>query len=139
MGFQFAPHGQYRTWVEGRLIFSDVVGPWNRELVEQCMRELDAHARVLAATGPHVGLAIVRESILSPPDAFENLRRATAYSAAHLNCIGNVVVAGPDVEGWQLVRSMYADMYSGRTPYCLADDEASGRAWALALLAQHGF
>lgn len=137
MGVQFEAHGQFRTWVEGRLIFSDVVGPWNRELVDQCAAELLAHALALGG-GPHVGVAIVRESILCPPDAFEALRRMIVYSAAHLHCIGNVIVAGPDVEGRRLMRPLYQGLYNGRTAHCLADDEQSGRAWAMALLAQHG-
>lgn len=139
MGAQFAPHGQFRTWVEGRLIFTDVVGPWNRELVEHCARELHAHALALAGSGPHVGMAIIRGSLLCPPDALEALRRMIAYSAAHLNCIGNVIVAGPEVEGRRLVRSLYEGLYDGRTPYYLAEDEESARAWALDLLAQHGY
>ena len=137
MAFQFAPHGQFRTWREGRLIFSDVVGPWNIELVDQCARELHGHALALGG-GPHVGLAIVRGSLLCPPDAFEALRRMIVYGAVHLQCLGNVIVAGPEVEGRRLMRPLYEGLYNGRTAHCLADDEASGRAWALALLAQHG-
>jgi hypothetical protein len=139
MALKFQAHGQFRTWVEGRVIFSDVVGPWNRELVEQCLLELDAHARILAATGPHVGVAVVHESILCPPDAFEALGRAVAYTGAHLNCLGNAVVCAPGVEGRQLVMPMYRAMYSGHMEFLLADDVESARRWALGLLAQHGY
>lgn len=138
MATRFEPHGQFRIWVEGRIICSDVLGPWNLELVQQCLASLDAHARVLAASGPHVGLAIVRGSILCPPDAFTALHQGIRYSAAHYRCIGNVVVGGPEVEGWTLLRPMYERMYSAISPYYMADDVDSGRQWALALLAQAG-
>jgi len=136
MASPFAAHGQFRTWVEGRVIFSEVLGPWNRELVHECVRELDAHARLLAPDGPHVGVAVVRGSMLCPPDAFAALRQAIVYSATRLHCIGNALVAAPDVEGRALVWPMYERMYAGVSEYRLADDIDSARAWALALLAR---
>jgi hypothetical protein len=56
-------HGEFACHVDGRLIVSDVVGPWNLELVQAWAAELHRHASLMTP-GPHVGIAIVHGSIL---------------------------------------------------------------------------
>lgn len=138
MAPRFRAHGEFSTRVEGRLVISEVTGPWNIELVRACMAELHAKALPLAATGPHVGVGIVHGSILCPPDAFALLASAIGYAARRLNCIGNCIVAGPEVEGRALMQAQYAHIYAGLTPYCRFDELGSARLWALELLAAHG-
>lgn len=136
MAPRFRAHGEFSTRVEGRLVISEVTGPWNIELVRECTAELHAMALPLAASGPHVGVAVIHGSILCPPDAFALLAGSIRYAARRLGCIGNCIVAGPQVEGRDLMQAQYAQIYVGLTPYGRFDDLDSARAWAFDLLAK---
>jgi hypothetical protein len=131
----FRPHGDYAAWVEGRLVISEVTGPWNVELVRLWAAELHAKTAPLAATGPHAGIAIIHGSMLCPPDALELMAKAVRYPERHLRCVAHVVVADASVEGRELMRASYARMYPGAMPHRLFDDVAEARTWALARLA----
>jgi len=139
MVVKFQPHGQFKNYVDGRILVTDVIGPWNKEMVISCAAELDPLARKLAASGPHVGMVIVRESILCPPDAFDALRRVIKYGARHLGCIGNAIVADHAVEGRSLLVPLYAKIYESAAAYGFFEDAASARQWSLAQLARHGY
>ena len=53
----FRIHGDFSWYVEGRLLITDVTGPWNKELVESWAATLHPSALALSRTGPHVGIA----------------------------------------------------------------------------------
>ncbi|PWF54935.1 hypothetical protein C7C56_004430 [Massilia glaciei] len=118
---------------------SEVDGPWNKEMVVQWMRAASPVARSLAETGPHIALTIVTGSLLCPPEALTMLGQVIHHTAARLQCIGNLVVAADGVEGRALFTPMYARIYTADTPHDLFPDYESGKAWALAVLAEKGF
>jgi hypothetical protein len=136
MTSSFRPHGAFHTRVEGRLIISQVTGPWNKELVcywgQRCLPE----ATVLAASGPWVGIAVIAESMLCPPDALAMLRRIAGHSATHLRCIAHVIVAGPEVDGRDFLEPMFARVYEGLVEHAIFYTFEEARAWSLALLAR---
>lgn len=131
----FRPHGEFKTHVDGRLIVSDVVGPWNREMVEAWAAELHQRAKLMPP-GPHVGIAIVHESILCPPDAFELMGKVIKYAARNLGSLGTIIVADSTVEGRDFMEPSFAKMYRDITPHRFFSDYASAKDWALELLAQ---
>ena len=135
----FQPHGAFKTRVDGRILVSDLHGPWNLELVDNWMAEAHPMVRELAATGPHVHITIVTGSLLCPPDALDRLAAVIVYTTAKMNCIANIVVAADGVEGRALFEPMYSRIYEGSPPHALFLDYESAKAWALELLAEKGF
>lgn len=139
MPISFRAHGQFKVSVDGRIVITEVDGPWNRELVFSWASRMLELCAPLAATGPYVAIAVVRGSILCPPDALDSLRAAIAYGAARLNCIGNVIVADAAVEGRTLMRETYETLFDDKPPHRYCDKLADARAWAVQLLADKGY
>jgi hypothetical protein len=139
MAAAFQAHGQFTARLDGRILVSDVTGPWNREAVLTWVGCVHGMAKALAASGPHVGLAVVRGSLLCPPDALAAMRDALAYATAKLQCVGNGIVADDSVEGRELLRGVYAQIYAGSAPHRFFHEYESAKLWALQLLAQRGF
>jgi hypothetical protein len=135
----FRPHGEYKLRLEGRVLVSDIVGPWNLELVDNWMKAAHPMVKELAATGPHVHLTIITNSVLCTPDALERLAAVIVYTTAKMQCIGNPVVAAANVEGRALFEQMYAWIYDGSPPHSLFLDYESAKAWSLDLLTAKGF
>jgi hypothetical protein len=136
---EFRPHGEYKLRLEGRVLVSELVGPWNLELVDTWMKAAHPMVKALAATGPHVHMTIVTGSLLCTPPALDRLAEVIVYTTAKMRCIGNPVVAAADVEGRALFEPMYARIYDGSPPRGLFLDYASAKAWSLELLAAEGF
>jgi|GEM_PF-1974135 len=138
MSERFRPHGQYRVRREGQLVLTDVTGPWNRELVELWALAAHPYAEAAGRDGPYVGIAIIRESMLCPPDALVALADAIRYTAIHQNCIAQLIVAGREVEGRDLVEPAYAPLYAGVMASGFFYDLADALTEARALLARRG-
>ncbi len=135
----FSPHGDFKVTLDGRIIISEIAGPWNREAVGNWCKEIHVVAKKLAVTGPHVGIAVMRESMLCPPDALDAMRAAITYATTKLHCVGNGVVADASVEGRDLLQGTYARNYHGTAPHRFFYDLDSAKLWALSLLASHGY
>jgi hypothetical protein len=136
---KFQPHGEYKLRLEGRVLISELVGPWNLELVDTWMKAAHPMVKELAATGPHVHMTIVTGSLLCPPEALDRLAEVIVYTTAKMQCIGNPVVAAASVEGRALFEPMYARIYDGSPPRGLFLDYESAMAWSRELLAEKGF
>jgi hypothetical protein len=134
MNSAFRPHGTFSTHVEGRLMVSEITGPWNKELVEYWGRHCYPQARLLSDAGPYVGIAVIRESMLCPPDAMEALRKIVRYSATRLHCIAHVIVADASVDGRDFLEPVFARIYAGVVEHAIFYGLDEARAWSLALL-----
>ncbi len=139
MSTTFQPHGEFTAHLDGRIIMSEVVGPWNREAILNWAAQAHALLKTLPGGGPYVGLAVVHESLLCPPDALAAMRDAVSYSTAKLQCVGNGIIADAGVEGRSLLQGTYAKIYAGTAPHRFFLELDSARLWALQLLAQRGF
>lgn len=136
MNSPFRPHGKFTSLVEGQLLVSEISGPWNRELVQQWALDCRAPARTLSDMGPYVGIAVIRESMLCPPDALESLRLVAEISATRLGCIAHVIVADAGVEGRDFLAPTFARLYQGLVAHQIFYTLEDARAWSLALLAE---
>ena len=132
----FLPHGKYVSHVEGRLLVSEVTGPWNRELVDNWGLDCYPLAQALSAEGPYVGIAIIRESMLCPPDAMESLRKVAHLSATRLQCLAHLIVADASVEGRDFLESTFVRLYEGVIAHRMFHTLEQARTWSLALLAE---
>ena len=135
----FQTHGHFHTHLDGRLVVSNITGPWNKELVASWARQCYPAVKTLAASGPYVGIAVIHESMLCPPDAMRTLRNVVARSASELNCIGHLVVADSTVEGRALVKGNFIEVYQGLVDYGFFDNFDAARAHGLRLLRDAGF
>ncbi len=130
----FVPHGRFEAYVDGRLIISQVTGPWNKELIDAWAKALHPLAKAVSADGPHVGIAIIHGSMLCPPDALVGLRKVVSYSVRHMDNIGHAIVADSSVEGRGLLAQTFARIYEGLVPYCLFDNLPAAKSWGQQLL-----
>ena len=135
MNAQYRPHGTFSTYVEGQLMFSEITGPWNKELVEYWGQYCYPQAKALSDVGPYVGIAIIHGSMLCPVDALESLRRVVRYSATKLRCIAHVIVADASVDGRDFIEPVFARVYEGLVQHAIFYNVEDARAWSLALLA----
>lgn len=131
----FRPHGNFLSRVEGRLMITDITGPWNKELVEQWALASNPIAKNL---GLHVGIAVIHGSMLCTPEALLVLRRAAGHAAGALGCIAHVIVADKTVEGRDFVESSFIRTYEGVLPLAFFYTLDEARAWSLARLEAHG-
>ncbi len=132
----FRAHGQTSSQADGRLILTDVTGPWNKELVDEWGRAAYALVKPM---GPHVGIALIHGSMLCTPDALAEMRRSAKYAATSLQCVGHAIVADKTVDGRDLVDISFIRAYEGVLPLGIFYTLAEARAWALALLAEQGY
>lgn len=132
----FRSHGEFSTRVEGRIIISDVTGPWNKELVQEWA--VSSHALV-KSVGPHVGIAVIHDSMLCTPEALVVLRRSAEYAAQSLHCIAHAMVADKSIDGRDLVDSSFIRAYDGVIPFAIFYDLDAARVWGLAQLAAKGY
>lgn len=138
MNSAFRPHGKFSTHVEGRLMVSDITGPWNKELVEYWGLYCYPAAKALSDSGPFVGIAIIRNSMLCPPDALAALGRVVRHSATKLHCIAHVIVADAGVDGRDFLEPVFARIYEGVVEHAIFYKIEEARAWSLALLRDRG-
>ena len=131
----FRPHGKFLSRVEGRLIITEITGPWNKELVEQWALESNPIAKSL---GAHVGISVIHGSMLCTPDALLVLGRAAEHAARSLDCVAHVIVADKTVEGRDFVESSFIRTYEGVLPLAIFYTLDEARAWSLARLAEQG-
>lgn len=118
-------------------MISEITGPWNKELVEYWALHCYPQAKLLSDAGPYVGIAVIRESMLCPPDAMEALRKVVFLSTTKLHCIAHVIVADASVDGRDFLEPVFARIYAGVVEHAIFYDIDAARAWSLALLAAH--
>ncbi len=131
----FRAHGKFFSRVEGRLMISEVTGPWNKELVEEWALGSNPVAKSL---GMHIGIAVIHGSMLCTPEALLVLRRAAEHAAKALSCVAHVIVADKSVEGRDFVESSFIRTYRGVLPLAIFYTLDEAREWSLAQLAANG-
>ncbi len=117
-------------------MISQVIGPWNKEMIELWAREAQPVAKSL---GPHVGIAVIHNSMLCPPDALVPLGRSAKYAAEMLECLAHAIVADKSVDGRDFVESNFIRTYAGVLPLGIFYTLDDAREWGLALLKEKGF
>ena len=121
MSTAFCQHGVFSNRTQGQLLISQVVGPWNLELVQAWSKDCYIHGLALSQRGPWVFIGIVVGSMVCPPEAFAEMKRGARYGVKHLHCCAHFLVAGPDVEGRYLMEGAYTSLYQDLGTYQLLD------------------
>ena len=134
MSGKFRMHGDFNCYFEGQVLVTEVTGPWNRELIEAWAEASYPMALAASKRGAYIGIAVIRRSMLCPPDALDALRQKVRYASKYLNCICNVVVAARDVEGRDFVEPNFVQIYENVVPYRFFYELDEAMAWSQALL-----
>lgn len=127
----FPPHGKYSLYRDGQVLVTEVVGPWNLELVQEWARSAIPFSIEMQEEGPWAGIAIMSESMLATPDAMAALRKVVAASVEQFNCIAHIVVAAPGVAGKGVVEPAFEKVYEGLCLSGFFDDYESAKKWAI--------
>lgn len=133
---RFPPHGGMSVNWEGRLMHVQLRGPFNREMVHEGVALLDRMGRsAWPADGRLVELTQWHSSMLMPPDAVEDFRRAVDHFAEQgFNAQHTLIVAAPDVEGRWLMLPKLEPMWRRWRPLEVFDNLPDAMARAQALL-----
>lgn len=132
----FPSHGQYSIYRDGCILVTEVVGPWNFELVDEWSKAAIPFCIEMHESGPWVAVAIASQSMLATPDAMTALRKIVRISVAEFNCRAHVVVANREVDGRGVVEGVFEKAYEGLCASGFFDDYQSAKEWAIALLTQ---
>ena len=117
MSTQFSQHGKFSNRTEGQLLISEVVGPWNIELVSNWAKDSYPLAVSLAQNGPWIYILVIQGSLLCPPEAMAEMKRIATYAATNLKVIANLLVAADGTEGYLFMDSYYAKLYGEFSTY----------------------
>ncbi|KAA3653915.1 MAG: hypothetical protein DWQ11_06560 [Proteobacteria bacterium] len=128
----FAAHGDFALRQEGRLLMSDLTGPWNLELVDRYRVEVAPHVARLAAGGPWAQIAVCHRSVLAPQDALQALADSARLLAGQYHRVAIAYVLPPEVEGHGIMESVFDRLYKGFQAVACFDALAPACAWALA-------
>ncbi len=137
MAKSFPPHGKYKIYLDGRLLVSEVVGPWNIEFIRDWSTAAIPLCEELKDQAPWVAVAMISGSMLATPEAMDALRKVIKNSVQHYGCIAHVLVARPNVAGRGIVEWAFQKTYDGLSQSAFFDDYESAKAWSLTLLARH--
>ena len=130
----FAPHGDTRIDVRGRILVLRPQGHLNAEEVGRILRQLD---EIIPSLGgkPWAVLYVLQDSTLLTPDAENSATGASSLlTAAGLSTLA--IVLPPGLSGRlqeAQVRSIYADTHCAIRVF---DDEPAAFAWASSMIGE---
>lgn len=134
----FRPHGRADWRIDGDVLRTDVVGPFNRELAEAIGPILHQAYALLRAQGPCAEVVTVRGSALAGPEALAALSaEMRKFVLEGLAPVATAFVMAPEVEGSHfmpalLVQSFAAAGWPACQVFATADE---AEAWVQGLLA----
>ncbi|PQA76763.1 hypothetical protein [Rhodoferax sp. TS-BS-61-7] len=134
----FRPHGRADWRIDGDVLRTDVVGPFNRELAEAIGPILHQAYALLCAQGPCAEVVIVHGSALAGPEALTALTgELRKFVQEGLAPVGTAFVMAPEVEGSHFMPALLVQSFAhAGWPACqvfATADEAE--AWVQGLLA----
>ncbi len=132
----FPAHGQVQVHVDGRVLRSDFIGPWNVELVALWGSIAWPLTKQLDASGWYAGVVTVKKSMICTNEALVALEQGVKTTFRRFRCAANVIVVEPGVEGRELMKPFFVKMHEGVGPFCYAATLAEGTAFALKHLAE---
>ncbi len=134
----FPPHGRAQWRIDGQVLRSEVVGPFNKELAQLVGPILQEAFAFLVARGPCAEMVVVRKSALAGPEVLAALSQGLAHLVrAGLAPQATAFVIAYDVEGCHVMPELLLRTYAAAGwPACrVFVDEAQAQAWVQSVLA----
>lgn len=129
MSQSFQPHGKFSLYRDGNILVTQLIGPWNIELIQAWAKATVPYTSEMQTLGTWGAVAIITESMLCPADAMEALRKSVAYSVRRLGCVSHCIVAKPDVAGRGIIEPVFKRVYEGLCASSFFDDYESAKLW----------
>ena len=134
----FSPHGEIALWFEDQIVYYEVTGPLNTEVIECLAIAQMEFLKQLEPRGPWGSMAIFKHSAMVGP---QGLARYEAMMStpkpAGKTPVATAFIVGPDVEGHRLMPPLFAKIYARiERPFRTVDTVEEGRAWLLQRIAQ---
>ena len=131
----FKPHGKWRFWAEGEVIYSVASGPFNIEFVKALAGALKEIWATHPFPRPPVYVVQIEQSIMASQDML------TAYRTLHENIPPDRIspavafVVAPDVEGRDFVLPLFGKIYADlNRSYRSFDNLPEAEAWVRSFL-----
>ena len=131
-----APRGHITAHIADRVLFFESTGPFDGEIVEAVIRAYRPLLQRLADGGPFAHVSTFHRSMLATPDALEAFDQLLGeWRRSGLAPIANAYVAAADIEGRSLMMPIFANVFSGFSPFREFDRFDAAEAWARQQLA----
>ncbi len=135
-GTRFPAHGRIAAHPVGRIVYFDSTGPFNIEAVAAMREAYTPVMTAMAVDGAFGHVTVFHGSMLATPEALAALAALLAeWRSAGIMPVANAYVAGPEVEGRDLVLPHYAAAFGPSSPLRLFDGLADAKVWVEAALA----
>ena len=109
----FPPHGRVQWHMDGQLLRTEVVGPFNKELAQLVGPILHKAFSQLVAQGPCAEVVVVQQNALAGPDVLAALAQGLRQLVqAGLAPRGTAFVIAPEVEGSHMMPALLAQSYA---------------------------
>ena len=134
----FRPHGRADWRIDGAVLRTDVVGPFNRELAEAIGPILHQAYALVSAQGPCAEIVTVRGSALAGPEALTALSGVLQkFVLEGVAPVATAFVMAPEVEGSHFMPALLVQSFAAAGwPACQVFGTAEeAEAWVQGLLA----
>lgn len=134
----FSPHGEIVLWFDDQILYYEVTGPLNTEVIE-CLAL--AQLEFLKQFEPPAvwgSMAVCKISAMMGPQCLARYEAMMSTSKPGGKVpVATAFVMGPDVDGHRLMAPLFAKIYAGiQRPYCVVETLDKGRAWLYQQIAQ---
>ncbi len=130
----FRIHGSIAMHHHDQILYSEIEGPWNLELIEHYRERATSMACELAAHGAWAAIIEIRGEAICPLDALEAIRQGVHVFAARGRVCTAYVIA-PDVKGAAVSAPIWRSIYAGVMPFEIFDTRDAAVAWCRRQLA----
>lgn len=134
----FSPHGEVALWFEDQILYYDVTGPLNTEVIE-CLALAQAEfLQQIEPQGPWGSIAVCKISAVMGPDCLARYGAMMATpKPTGKTPVATAFVMGPDVDGYRLMAPLFAKIYAGiQRPFRAVETLEEARQWLFAQIAQ---
>ena len=134
----FSPHGEITLWFDDQILYYEVIGPLNTEVIEGLARAQTEFLHQFSPVGPWGSIAVCKVSaVLGPACLARYEAMMSSPKPAGKTPVATAFVMGPDVDGYRLMAPLYARIYARiQRPFCAVETLEEGRAWVFAQIAQ---
>jgi len=122
--------------IADRVLFFESTGPFDGEIVDAVIRAYRPLLQRLADGGPFAHVSTFHRSMLATPDALEAFDQLLGeWRRSGLAPIAHAYVAAADIEGRNVMMPIFANVFSGFSPFREFERFEEAEAWVRQQLA----
>lgn len=134
----FSPHGEIALWFDDQILYYEVIGPLNTEVIECLALAQMEFLQQFEPPGPWGSIAVGKISAMMGPECLARYEAMmSSPKPAGKTPVATAFVMGPDVDGYRLMAPLFAKIYAAiQRPFRVAETLEEGRQWVFAQIAQ---